>query len=65
MEFKTPAAALMYFEAKGWELYVSSSTTEGEMAAGFGESTSTCYWILRKPCTKEELDKTVEQTIVH
>ena len=33
MEFKTPAAALMYLYSIGWELYVNGATSEGEMAA--------------------------------
>lgn len=63
MVFKTPAAALMYFISQGWELYVNGSTTEGEMAGGFGESKTTSFWILRRPCTKEVFDKTVEEGI--
>ena len=63
MEFKTPAAALMYLYSKGWELYVNGATSEGEMAAGYGASKTTSYWIMRKPCTKEEFYKAVEEGI--
>lgn len=63
MKFKTPAAALMYLYSIGWELYVNGATSEGEMAAGFGSSETTSYWIMRKPCTKEEFFKAVEEGI--
>lgn len=59
--FKTPASALMYFVSKGWELYINGGTTEGSMVSGIGESSTTSYWIFRKPCTKDEFDKTVEE----
>lgn len=61
--FKTPAAALMYFISQGWELYVNGGTTEGETVGGIGESKTTSYWILRKPCSKEEFEKIVEEGI--
>lgn len=61
--FKTPASALMYFVSKGWELYINGGTTEGSMVSGIGESSTTSYWIFRKPCTKDEFDKTVEEGI--
>lgn len=63
IKFKTPAAALMFFLSQGWEVYLSGGTTEGEMAVGFGESKTTSYWILRKPCTKEEFEKAVKDGI--
>lgn len=61
--FKTPAAALMYFISDGWELYVTGSTNEGAVANGYGVSETTSYWIFRKPCTKSEFDKAVEDGI--
>lgn len=63
IKFKTPAAALMYFFSQGWEMYLSGGTTQGEMAIGYGESKTTSYWILRKPCTKEEFEKAVKEGI--
>ena len=63
MKFNTPAAALMYLYSLGWELYVNGATTEGAMYGGIGASETTSYWIIRKPCTKEELKKTVEDGI--
>lgn len=63
IKFNTPAAALMYLYSIGWELYVNGSTSEGAMAAGYGASSTTSYWIMRKPCTKEEFEKAVEDGI--
>ena len=59
MKFNTPAAALMYLYSLGWELYVNGATTEGAMYGGIGASETTSYWVIRKPCTMEELKKTV------
>ena len=63
MKFNTPAAALMYMYSLGWELYVNGATTEGAMYGGIGASETTSYWVIRKPCTKEEFEKTVEDGI--
>lgn len=64
IRFKTPAAALMYFLSQGWKMYLSGGTTQGEMAIGYGESKTTSYWILRKPCTKDEFEKAVKEGIM-
>lgn len=64
IKFKTPAAALMYLYSIGWELCVNGATIEGAMANGFGASETTSYWIIRKPCTKEELEKAIENGII-
>ena len=63
MTFKTPAAVLMYFISEGWEMYVSGSSTSGSSASGFGSVTTAPYWIMRKPCTKEEFDAAVKRGI--
>jgi hypothetical protein len=55
--FSTPAGALMYFISQGWEMFLSGATSEGSQ---YGSSTSS-YWILRKPCTKEEFEEAVEK----
>jgi len=54
--FSTLAGALMYFISQGWEIYLNGSTSKGIS----GDSRTSTYWILRKPCTKEEFEKTVE-----
>lgn len=61
MRFSTPAGALMYFISQGWEMYLNGSTSEGSSFQGTGSSTTSSYWILRKPCTKEDFEKTVEE----
>ena len=63
MTFKTPAAVLMYFISEGWEMYVSGSSTSGSSASGFGSVTTAPYWIMRKPCTKEEFEAAVKRGI--
>jgi hypothetical protein len=61
IKFKTPAAALMYFISDGWELYVNGNASENSSYKGSGNSTTTFYWIIRKPCSKEVFDKTVDE----
>lgn len=63
IEFTTPAGALMYFISKGWELYLHGSTSEGGVFDGIGASETNSYWILRKPCTKEEFDEAVSNSV--
>lgn len=60
MKFSTPAGALMYFISQGWEMYLNGSTSKGSLFQGTGSSSTSSYWILRKPCTKEEFEKAVE-----
>ena len=62
--FTTPAGALMYFISKGWELYSHGSTPEGGVYYGLGGIETSTYWIIRKPCTKEEFDDAVKNSIV-
>ena len=64
IKFKTPAAALMYFLSKGWEMYLNGNTAKGYSYQGTGGSSTSSYWILRKPCTKEEFEKAVEDGVV-
>lgn len=63
MKFNTPAAAFMYLLSLGWELYVNGATSEGAIYGGYGASQTTSFWIMRKPCTKEEFEKAVEDGI--
>lgn len=62
--FNTPAAALMYFISEGWELYVNGATSQGGSYNGTGGTSTTTYWIIRKPCTKEEFDRTVKECVI-
>lgn len=63
IKFTTPAGALMYFISQGWEMYLNGSTSQGAVAGGYGASSTSSYWILRMPCTKEEFDKAVKDAI--
>ena len=54
--FSTPAGALIYFISQGWEMYLNGATSQGVK----GNSYTCSYWILRKPCSKEEFEKAVE-----
>ena len=63
IKFKTPAAALMYLISEGWELYINGATSEGSSYNGTGSSETTSFWIIRKPCTKEDFSKAVEEGI--
>ena len=56
IKFRTPAAALMYFISEGWELHLKGDAINPN-------DSRTTYWIIRKPCTKAEFDKTVEEGI--
>ena len=61
VKFKTPAGALMFFLSQGWEMYLNGATSKGFSYQGTGSSQTNSYWILRKPCTKEEFEKAVEE----
>lgn len=63
IKFNTPAAALTYFLSKGWDMYLTGGTSSGSSYGGTGSNSTTSYWILRKPCAKEEFDKVVEEGI--
>ena len=58
--FSTPAGALMYVISQGWEMYLNGATSKGSSVQGTGSSQTSSYWIMRKPCTKEEFEKAVE-----
>jgi len=61
--FKTPAGVLMYLLSQGWEMYRSGATVQGESALGYGETETNSYWIMRKPCSKEDFEKAVQESI--
>lgn len=62
--FKTPAAALMYFLSQGWDFYMNGSTVRGGSANGYGSTSTSSYWILRKPCSQEELENAVKKGLM-
>ncbi len=53
IKFNTPAAALMYLFSIGWELYETGTAPNPDQL----------YWIMRRPCTKDEFDKAVKKGI--
>lgn len=61
IRFKTPVAALTYLFSLGWEIYVKGESS-GSTYQGTG-SGSTIYWIMRRPCNKEEFEKIVLEGI--
>lgn len=63
IKFNTPASILMYFFSKGWEMFLSGGTSSGGIVGGIGASSTMSYWVFRKPCTKEEFEKRVEEGI--
>ena len=63
VRFTTPAGALMYFISKGWEMYLNGATSKGSSVQGTGSSSTSSYWILRKPCSKEEFEKAVNDAV--
>ena len=48
-----PHAALMYLFSIGWELYETGTAPNQDQF----------YWIMRRPCTKDEFDKAVKKSI--
>ena len=39
------------------------ATSKGSMVGGYGSSSTSSYWILRKPCSKEEFDNAVKDAV--
>ncbi|SHN10040.1 hypothetical protein SAMN04488494_0283 [Xylanibacter ruminicola] len=64
VRFSTPAGALMYFISQGWEMYLNGATTSSFLSNGTGGSSTSSYWILRKPCNKEEFEKAVKEAVI-
>ena len=63
IKFKTPAGVLTYLSYQGWEFYQSVSSTDGYVRNGTGDSSSSVFWIIRKPVTKEDAAKAVKAAI--
>lgn len=62
--FRTPAAMLMYFESKGWEIHSNNTTTDFDIDKGKGRFYNLNYIIIRKACTKEELETAVAEGVI-
>lgn len=61
ISFKTPASALIYLLSLGWEFYYLGESSRRSYQGNSGAST--IYWIMRKPCTKEEFENAVKNSI--
>lgn len=61
--FKSYAAALMYLTLQGWELVSNYSTVSGSTYNGNGSSSTSTYWILRRPAKREDVQKIVDESI--
>ena len=57
IKFRTPAALLTYLASEGWELYVSGDNILGNHYEHKRGHKSESSWIIRRACTKEELDE--------
>ena len=62
LTFRSYAAALMYLTSQGWELVSNYNITSGSVGNGYGSTSSSTYWILRKPSTKEEVQKIIDES---
>lgn len=63
--FHTSSGALNYLASCGWQLdKIAAETVSYDTSGLFGVDTHTrTYYIMRKPCTKEELDSLVQKGI--
>lgn len=57
ISFRTPAAMLTYFLNDGWELFSKETANWGEYKEGKGSITPTSYILLRKECSKDEVEE--------
>lgn len=65
ISFRTPAAMLTYFLNNGWEIHSKGTATLGDFKEGKGSITPTSYIILRKECSKEEVEEAIQRGIKH
>ncbi len=56
IKFRTPAAVLMYFISEGWEMHLKGDSS-------YPNDLKMTYWVMRKPCTKAEFEKAVEEGV--
>ncbi len=59
--FKSYAAALMYLTLQGWELVSCYSNIRGHNNVN---NITDTYWILRRPSTKEEVERIVNESLI-
>ena len=63
VSFRTPAAMLTYFLNDGWELFSKETANWGDYKEGNGSITPTSYIVLRKECSKEEVEEAYQRGI--
>ena len=63
IKFRTPAAVLTYLASEGWELYVNDFSILGNRYEGKKGSKTESSWVIRKACTKEELDAALDRGV--
>ena len=63
IKFRTPAALLTYLTSEGWELYENGSNILGNRYEWKKNNKTESSWIIRKSCTKEELDSFLNQGV--
>lgn len=63
IKFRTPAAVLTYLASEGWELYVNDFSIMGNRYEGKKGNKTESSWIIRKACTKEELDAALDRGV--
>ena len=63
VSFRTPAAMLTYFLNEGWELFSKETANWGDHQEGKGSITPTSYIVLRKECSKEEVEEANQKGI--
>jgi len=63
--FRTPAAMLTYFLNNGWEIYSKETDVWGDYKDEKGSITPATYIIIRKECSKEEVEEANQRGIKH
>lgn len=63
INFRTPAGLLTYLSSEGWEIYESGSAILGNHYEGKKGHKTESSWIIRKSCTKAELDSFLDASV--
>lgn len=63
IKFRTPAALLTYLSSEGWEIYESGSAILGNHYEGKKGHKTESSWIIRRSCTREELDSFLDASV--
>lgn len=63
IKFRTPAGLLTYLSSEGWEIYESGSAILGNHYEGKKGHKTESSWIIRRACTREELDSFLDASV--